>query len=199
MSTAAAISCVVWIPVELVTPTASGSSANPVVRDDDRARAEPPERRRAVERERDDGVVDRHRGDRQVVALRVAHEDADLAGPELDAADVELVRRGRALADEVDDPVAERDDERHGEREPRRSGRAPTAARRFRRPARRATPSLVLDLEVAHPAELGELGLVRVEHERPACAKRISSTPRWPWHCITVSVYSQCSPVPVGW
>ena len=30
-------------------------------------------------------------------------------------------------------------------------------------------------------------------------ANSISSTPRWPWHCITVSVYSQWSPVPVGW
>ncbi len=33
----------------------------------------------------------------------------------------------------------------------------------------------------------------------PVPANWISSTPRWPWHCMTVSVYSQCSPVPVGW
>ena len=35
--------------------------------------------------------------------------------------------------------------------------------------------------------------------KRPVFANWISSTPRWPWHCITVSVYSQWSPVPVGW
>ena len=34
---------------------------------------------------------------------------------------------------------------------------------------------------------------------RPVFVKSISSTPRCPWHCITVSVYSQLSPVPVGW
>ena len=33
----------------------------------------------------------------------------------------------------------------------------------------------------------------------PVLAKSISITPRWPWHCMTVSVYSQLSPVPVGW
>ncbi len=90
---------------------------DPVVRHDDRARPQPPERRRAVERERDDGVVDRHRGDRQVVALRVSHEDADLTGPKLDAAHVERVGRRRAAPEEIDDAVADRDDERHGERE----------------------------------------------------------------------------------
>ncbi len=33
----------------------------------------------------------------------------------------------------------------------------------------------------------------------PVLAKSISMIPRWPWHCMTVSVYSQWSLVPVGW
>ena len=74
-------------------PDADRVVFDPVVRDDDRARAQPAELGRAVEREGDDRVVDGDRGDRQVVALRVRDPDADLARLELDAADVELRRR----------------------------------------------------------------------------------------------------------
>ena len=94
-----------------------GVVRDPGVRDDDRARAEPLERRRPVERERHDRVVDGDGRDRQVVPLRVSHLDADLALAELDAADVELVGRRRRAAEQVDDAVALRDDERDGDRE----------------------------------------------------------------------------------
>ena len=175
---------------------------DPVVRHDDRARAQPAELARAVERERHDRVVDRDRGDRQVVALRVRDADPDLARLELDAADVELVRRaagccrsGRRVTSR---PMRE-------QRRRRRRAGASGASAQSRQRARpsavsaRCAPS-VDDVEEAHPAELGELRLVRVEHERArCCAKSISITPRWPWHCMTVSVYSQWSPVPVGW
>ena len=63
---------------------------DPLERDDDRARAESAERRRAVDGVRDDGVVDVHVRNREVVALRVPDDDADLTRRELDAANVEL-------------------------------------------------------------------------------------------------------------
>ena len=115
--TAAGISSTVSIPVELVTPTAIGSSSTQAYGTTivlERSRLE---RGRPVERERHDRVVDGDGRDRQVVALRVPHLDADLAVAELDAADVELVGRRRRAAEQVDDPVALRDDERDRQRE----------------------------------------------------------------------------------
>ena len=106
---------------------------DPVVGDDDRARAEPIQRRGPVERERHDRVVDGDRRDRQLVALRISHQDPDLARAELDPADVELVRRWRRAAEQVDDPVALRDDERRPRWRAARSARAPRAATRHLR------------------------------------------------------------------
>ena len=94
-------------------------AVDPVIGDDDRRRAKPAQRPVAVERVRHDRVVDRDRSDRDVVALRVRHLDLDLARPELDPADVELVRRRRVLPDELEERVAggdedrDRADERH--------------------------------------------------------------------------------------
>ena len=87
-------------------------AVDPVEGDDDRRRAEPPDRPVAVERVRDDRVVDGDRRDRDVLALRVRDLDLDLAGPELDAADVELVARRRVLPDEVEQRVAGGDEDR---------------------------------------------------------------------------------------
>ncbi len=67
----------------------------PVVGNDDRARAQPAESLRPVDRKRDDRIVDGDGGDRQVVLLRIRHPDADLARLELDPANVELVRLRR--------------------------------------------------------------------------------------------------------
>jgi hypothetical protein len=90
---------------------------HPVVRHDDRARAQAPQGRRPVQVERDDRVVDGHQRDREVVALRVPDLQPDLARSELRAAHVELVGRWRLAAHELDDAIALRDDERDGERE----------------------------------------------------------------------------------
>ena len=108
VSTAAAISFVVWMPVELVMPTAIGSSATHgygtmIVLERSR-----PSIARPVDRERHDRVVDRDEGDRQVVGLRVADGDPDLAGVELDAAHVERVGRRRVAPDQVDERGAGR-------------------------------------------------------------------------------------------
>ena len=109
VSTAAGISSTVSIPVELVTPTLIGSSATQrygitIVLERSR-----PSVCGAVELERDDRVVDRHRGDRQVVLLRVGDPNADLAGLELDPPNVELVRLRRVRSDQPDERRARRD------------------------------------------------------------------------------------------
>jgi hypothetical protein len=44
--------------------------------------------------------------------LRVGHPDADLSGPELDPADVELVAGRRRLADEIEQRGAARGEQR---------------------------------------------------------------------------------------
>ena len=77
------------------------------------------ERGGAVELERDDRVVDRHGGDRQVVLLRVGDPDQDLAGLELDPPDVELVRLRRVRPDQPDERRARRDEraDRDGEQD----------------------------------------------------------------------------------
>ena len=172
---------------------------DPVVRDDDRARPQASQRRRPVEGERDDRVVHRHRGDGEVVALRVPHEDPYLARPELDASDVELVRRRRRSADELDDAVAERDDDRHreGEADERDEGPEPPCQAAGRLGARCRHGSSTWKYPIQPSSVNSDWWAWNMNV--PAWANRTSSTPRWPWHCITVSVYSQCSPVPVGW
>ena len=151
-----------------MTPTEIGSSSTQSYGHDDRARAEPAELARPVERERHDRVVDGDRGDRELVRLRVRDPDPDLARRELDAADVELVGRRRVAARpgrRASEPLA---------RTRRRRARAgASGAERPEAPAQparvaasaRAPPS-VDHVEEAHPAELGELRLVRVEHEQ---------------------------------
>ena len=87
---------------------------HPVVRDDDRARSEPPELLWAIQSEGDDGVIDGDRRNRERIALRVRHANADLSGVEFDAADFELVCRRRVMAQQVGDapaPGAERGDD----------------------------------------------------------------------------------------
>ena len=90
---------------------------DPVVRDDDRRRAQPLERRRPVDRVRHDRVGDRHRADGDGVALRVRHPDLDPARLERHAADVELVGGRRVRA-------------RRGRRSSRRPWRRATRRRR---------------------------------------------------------------------
>ena len=158
VSTAAAISSVVWIPVELVTPTAIGSSSTQSYGDDDRARAQAAERR--GHRRRENGTIASStvtERDRQVVALRVRDADADLAGLELDAADVELVARRRVAA-----RAGRRASLRttaKSETAPTRSSSGTSAQRRqpYPRAATRVRRHLIDDLEEAHPAELREL------------------------------------------
>ena len=146
---------------------------------------------RAVERKGKIGVVDGDRCDRELLALRVRDPNPDLAGSELDPADVELVGGGGAPADEIEQRRARRGEQRDDadEQEDRHERPQPPGGRNRLRSARSRPPS-VDDLEEAHPAELGELRLVSVEHERPVLWKSISMIPRWPWQSITVSVYS---------
>ena len=72
-------------------------------------------------------------------------------------------------------------------------GRARRPARPRRARRRRAPPSASTSKKPM-PAELGELGLVGVEHVTcPGYGKRHSRIPRWPWHSMTVSVSSRGS------
>ena len=189
------------MPVELVTPDRDRIVLDPLERDDDRARAQTAERRRAVDRVGDDRVVDVDVRDREVVALRVPDEDPDLARRELDTPDVELVRRRRIRADEVD------------ERRAARSRPAPTTSASSSTGttahSRQLTPAAIGVAErLHHPSTTSKKPIQPSSANSDWCAWNmcspvpanwISSTPRWPWHCITVSVYSQLSPVPVGW
>ena len=90
-----------------------GVVRDPVEWDDDRPRGEAAQGRRALDLEGEDGVVDRDDRDGEVVGLRVAHLYADLARLELHPADVELVRRRRVRAHEVDQRVAGGGEDRH--------------------------------------------------------------------------------------
>src|SRR5215210_1030788 len=74
---------------------------HPVVLHDDLARAQATQGVISVDVEWHDRVVDGHRRDRELVALRVGHPDSDLARVELDPPDVELIDRRRALAEEA--------------------------------------------------------------------------------------------------
>jgi hypothetical protein len=87
---------------------------DPVVIDRDLARAQAVEGPRAVELVVNDCIVDRHERDREVVPLRIPDVDADLALVELDAANVELVRLGRILADQLGQRSARSREERDG-------------------------------------------------------------------------------------
>jgi hypothetical protein len=89
-----------------------GLAVDPFVRHDDGRRPQPAERAVAVQAVGDDRVVDGHRGERDVVALRVRDLDLDLPWPELDPADVQLVTRRRVLADELEQRVSGRREQR---------------------------------------------------------------------------------------
>ena len=173
---------------------------DPVVRHDDRARAQPAELGRPVERVRHDRVVDRDRGDRQVLALRVRDADADLARLELDAADVELVRGRRVLADQVEHRRAVRGEQADHDRQQqdRRERPEPPAQRASAGRCGARFHQSVTSKKPIHPSSVNS-DWCAWNMNLPVCAKSISITPRCPWHCMTRSVYSQCSPVPVGW
>ena len=172
---------------------------DPAVGDHDRARAQPAERLRAVELERDDRVVDRHGRDREVVLLRVRDADLDLAGLELHPADVELVRLGRVRADQADEGRARGDEGAHRQRQEHDRQQRPEAPAGLDPPRRR--PRFHQSTTLKKPIQPRSVNSdwCAWNMNRPVFEKSISSTPRCPWHCITVSVYSQLSPVPVGW
>ena len=131
VSTAAGTSFTVWMPVELVTPIRYGSSAT----QSNGTTIVVPRRRPIVcwpvERVRDDEVVDRDRCDRQIVLLRVADMNSDLARLELDPRDIEPVGRRRVLTQEVDNRPARRGEHRHdGDQEQDRNERPEAPADR---------------------------------------------------------------------
>ena len=134
-----------------------------------------------------------------IVLLGIRDADADLAGLELDAPHVELVRLRRVRADQADERGARRDVAADCEREqhdrderPQPPGEVPAPLRRLR-----LNQSVTLKKPI-QPSSVNS-DWCAWNMCSPVCANSISSTPRWPWHCITVSVYSQFSPVPVGW
>jgi len=100
---------------------------DPRERDGDGAGGEPRERRIAVDPERHDRVVDRDRGDRDLVPLRVRDADPDLAGVELDTADVEFVGSGRRPAEEVRQRPAPGGEGRHNRHEQQQRPERPDA------------------------------------------------------------------------
>ena len=123
---------------------------DPVVGHDDRARAQPLQRRRPVERERDDRVVDGDRRDRQLLGLRVAHPDPDLARAGTRRGRCRTRQRPAGSADQVDERRRRGRRTRRRRARAARSARAPRAATRARsgesRPAsisrrRRSSPS----------------------------------------------------------
>ena len=85
---------------------------DPGIGDDDGGRAQAPERGWAVDGVGDDRVVHGHRGDGQILALRVRHPDSDLARRELDPAYVEGVGRRRVFPDQLEQGAAARGEER---------------------------------------------------------------------------------------
>ncbi len=158
---------------------------------------EPAERRGPVEREGHDRVVHGDGCDGQVVRLGVPHRDPDLAGRQLDPADLELVRRRGVRPDQVDDLVAAGDHERDRHREQQDGYERPEAPGNPACGRARLHQSSTLKYPI-QPSSVNS-DWCAWNMKVPVFEKRISITPRWPWHCITVSVYSQFSPVPVGW
>ena len=171
---------------------------DPAVRDHDRARAQPAERLRAVDLEGNDRVVDGDRGDRQVVLLRVRDADLDLARLELDPADVEQVGLRRVRADQADERRAGCDEGPDDGREQHHRDERPEAPARLDPPRRPSLHQSTTSKKPIQPRSVNS-DWCAWNMNRPVFVKSISSTPRCPWHCITVSVYSQLSPVPVGW
>ena len=171
---------------------------DPVVLDDDLARAEPPECLRPVDLERQDRVIHRDCSDRQVVALRIGDPDPDLAGVELDAADVELVDRRRVLAEQTGDGRPARREERHdaGQQDQRHERPEPPAAPRANSCGGLGHQSVTLKKPIQPSSANSDWCAWNMN--RPLLAKSISMIPRWPCDWTTVSVYSKWSPVPVG-
>ena len=143
---------------------------------------------------------------RDRIRARVQHRDDDALGIERDAVEGQLLNRREVPA--ADEPVGaptQDPGEEAGEQQNREQGEQPRLCtvqaqcpgrhvrhRRLRCHTRPPCP------EEAHPAELGELALVGVEHEVPGYRKVVSRIARSPWHSITVSVRSDgCRPVPV--
>ena len=196
-----AISSVVWIPVELVTPTAIGSSSTQsygttIVLERSRPSVSGPSTR-----VRDDRVVDRDRRDRQVVRLRVRDADPDLARVELDPADVELVGRRRVVPHELGQRVAgggEGDDDRRRAAPAGRASRAASDPRRRRVRGDRARLHQSTTLKKPIQPSSANSDWCAWNMNRPVLAKSISMIPRWPWQSMTVSVYSNWSVEPVG-
>ena len=193
---AAGTSSTVSIPVELVT------DADRVVRTQSYGMTIVLERGGpsplAAEREGNDRVIDVTEGDRQIVRLRVRDEDADLAWLELDLSDVERIGGRRVPADEIDERGACRDEEPDDERE--QQDRASAHSRQLRPPKREVAPRLpsVGHVEEAHPAKLANSDWC-AEHEQAGVCEVDLDHAALPWDWTTMSVYSQLSPVPVGW
>ena len=198
VSTAAGIASTVSIPVELVTPIVIGSSWTQrygitIVLERSRPSVCGPSTSNGNDR-----VVDRDRGDREVVLLRVRDADLDLARLELDPADVEQVGLRRVRADQADERRAGRDEGPDDGREQHHRDERPEAPARLDPPRRPSLHQSTTSKKPIQPRSVNS-DWCAWNMNRPVFVKSISSTPRCPWHCITVSVYSQLSPVPVGW
>ena len=153
---------------------------DPVVRDHDRRRPEPTELGVAVDRERDDRVVDGHGGDRQIVVLRIRDAHLDLSGPELDAPDVELVHRRRVSPEQVDDRRAARHEQADDEREQHDRHERPQPPPTIAEGARRARfHQSTTSKKPIQPSSVNS-DWCAWNMNRPVFAKSISMIPRCP-------------------
>ena len=122
-----------------------------------------------------------------MLPLRIRDADRDRARSELDPAHVELVGRRRSVADEAVERVARGNRGRdHPDEEDRRDERPQAPAHQSATSKNPIQPSSVNSDTWAWNMKC------------PVFLKSISTIPRWPWHSMTVSVYSNRSVVPVG-
>ncbi len=191
VSTAAGISSTVSIPVELVTPTVIGSSSTQsngisIVLDRRRPSVESPS---TVNGTIASSTVTDAIVRSSCCGIRDAH--ADLAGLELDPADVELVRLRRVRADQADERGAGRDVAADDEREQHDRDERPEPPAQL--PASLRCPRLHQSATLKKPIQPSSANSdwCAWNMKRPVFANSSSITPRWPWHCMTVSVYSR--------
>ena len=203
VSTAAGISFVVWIPVELVTPTEIGSSSTQsygttIVLERRRPSVcGPSSEYGTIASSTVTVAIVRSSGCGFVTWIRI------VPGSNVDPADVELVERRRVVADQAGERAAARREERdrRDKEEDRRErpeapAGAPALAPPFPRGLARAHQSLTSKKPIQPSSANSDWCAWNMNV--PVLWKSISMIPRSPWHCMTVSVYSKWSVEPVG-